>query len=292
VINAELSDFEALRPRLTAIAVRILGSRADADDVLQEAWFRLAGADNIEDPPAWLTTVVTRLCLDHLRKRSKRSEIEAKAPVDPAPSDPEVDAVLAETVGDAMAIVLETLVPAERVAFVMHDVFGYPFNEISVAMGRSDTAVRQLASRARRKVRGLPDAVETPAQRAASRHVVDAFLSAARGGDLGSLLTLLAPNAVMRADTFAQAMGTESIYDGAAAVAARFNGNRGALPTVIDGEFGAAWSHGGEIKVAFVFHVEEGHIQEVELIADPEVLMTLDITRVRRSRKVIEGRST
>jgi len=290
VIDQVATDFEALRPRLTAIAVRILGSRVDADDVLQEAWFRLSGADNVEDPPAWLTTVVTRLCLDHLRKRTKRSEIEAKARVDATPSDPEVDAVLAETVGDAMAIVIDTLAPAERVAFVLHDVFGYPFDAVSVALGRSESAVRQLASRARRKVRGLPDAVDSQAQRAASRNVVDAFLSAARGGDLGSLLALLAPDAIMRSDAFAQRMGTEPVYDGAGAVAARFNGNRGALPTLIDGDLGASWFLGGEVKVAFIFHVEGGHIREVELIGDPEVLRTLDITRVRRSRRDIEGR--
>ncbi len=276
------TDFEAERPRLTAIALRILGSRADADDVLQEAWLRLSRTDNIEDLPAWLTTVVTRLCLDHLRKQGKRFEVESKLSVAPSPSDPEADALLAEAIGDAMTIVLDTLAPAERVAFVLHDVFGYSFEEISDAMGRSGATVRQLASRARRKVRGLPEAVEAPVERAENRRVVGAFLSAARGGDLGTLLTLLAPDAIMRADFVAQGMGTQSVYDGAAAVAARFNGNRGALPATIDGVLGAAWFHAGSLKVAFVMHVDAGRIHEVELIADPDVLMTLDVQRVRR----------
>ncbi|HVB71611.1 MAG TPA: sigma-70 family RNA polymerase sigma factor [Acidimicrobiales bacterium] len=276
------TDFEAERPRLRAIAVRILGSRDDADDVLQEAWFRLSRSHNIEDLPAWLTTVVTRLCLDHLRKQGKRLEVESKLAVAPSSSGPEADALFAEAIGDAMTIVLDTLAPAERVAFVLHDVFGNSFDEISGVMGRSGTAVRQLASRARRRVRGLPEAVEAPLERAESRRVVDAFLSAARGGDLGTLVTLLAPDAIMRADVVAQGMGTQPVYDGADAVAARFNGNRGALPATIDGELGAAWFLAGSLKVAFVMHVDAGRIHEVELIADPDVLMTLDVQRVRR----------
>jgi RNA polymerase sigma factor (sigma-70 family) len=276
-----VTDFDAERPRLAAIAVRILGSRADADDVLQEAWLRLSRTDHIDELPAWLTTVVTRLCLDHLRKQRTRLEVEAKSPVDAAPSDPEADALLAEKIGDAMQVVLDTLVPGERAAFVLHDVFGYPFNEISAAMGRSETAVRQLASRARRKVRGLSETVAAQAERVDSRRVVDAFLAAARGGDLGTLLSLLAPDAVMRADLVAQEIGTVPVYDGAAGVAARFNGARGAVPVTIDGELGAAWIHAGSVKVAFVFNVRAGLIRDVELIADPEVLMTLDVVRVR-----------
>jgi RNA polymerase sigma factor (sigma-70 family) len=282
VTTVELTQFDAERPRLTAIAVRMLGSEADADDVLQEAWLRLSRTDAIDDLPAWLTTVVTRLCLDHLRKRRTRSVAESLVPDDQAPIDPEGDALLAEVTGDAMRVVLDALVPAERVAFVLHDVFGYPFDEVSAVMGRSNTAVRQLASRARRKVHGVAEPAASQAARAESQRVVDAFLSAARGGELDTLLSLLAPDAVMRADLVGQTMGSESAYEGAAAVAARFNGTRGAAPVTIDGELGAAWIQAGSTKVAFVFHLNEsGLVHEVELIADPDVLATMEIVRVR-----------
>jgi RNA polymerase sigma factor (sigma-70 family) len=281
VTTMNVSQFDAERPRLTALATRILGSTADADDVLQEAWIRLSGAHDIEDLAAWLTTTVTRLCLDQLRRRQSRSAAEAEAPDDPTAVDPEADALLADATGDAMRVVVDALAPAERVAFVLHDVFGYPFDDISAIMGRSGTAVRQLASRARRKVHGLPEPAASQADRAESRRVVEAFLTAARGGDLATLLSLLAPDAVMRADLVGQTMGTDPVYDGAAAVAARFNGARGAAPVTIDEELGAAWIHAGTTKVAFVFHVETGLVREVELIADPSVLATLDIVRVR-----------
>ena len=281
MITTKATDFDAERPRLTAVAIRILGSTADADDVVQEAWLRLDHANDVEDPPAWLTTVVTRLCLDQLRKRQTRSSAEAEAPRDPGPVDPEADALLAEQTGDAVRVVLDALAPAERVAFVLHDVFGYSFDEVSAVMGRSGTAVRQLASRARRKVQGAPEPATSQEARSDSRRIVEAFLSAARGGDLAGLLSLLAPDAVMRADLVGQRMGTDPVYDGAAAVAARFDGARGAAPVTIDGELGAAWIQAGSTKVAFVFHVEAGLVREVELIADPSVLATLDIVRVR-----------
>ncbi len=279
----EMTDFDAERPRLTAIALRILGSEADADDVLQDAWLRASSTDGIDDLPAWLTTVVTRLCVDQLRKRRTRSVAETGVSADPAPVDPEADALLAERTGDAMQVVLDALAPAERAAFVLHDVFGYPFEEISAVMGRSGTAVRQLASRARRKVQGMPEPAASQAARAESRRVVEAFLAAARGGDLGTLLSFLAPDAVLRADLVGQRMGTDPVYEGAAAVAARFNGARGAAPVTIDGELGAAWIHAGSTQVAFVFHVEAGLLHEVELIADPDVLATMDIVRIRAS---------
>ena len=279
----DLTEFNAERPRFIAIAVRILGSEADADDVLQEAWLRLSRTDAIDDLPAWLTTVVTRLCLDHLRKRRTRSVVESVVPDDHAPIDPEGDALLAEVTGDAMQVVLDTLAPPERVAFVLHDVFGYRFDEVSAVMGRSSTAVRQLASRARRKVQGASEPAPLHAARAESqRVVVDAFLSAARGGELDTLLSLLAPDAVMRADLVGQTMGSESAYKGAAAVAARFNGTRGAEPVTIDGELGAAWIQAGSTKVAFAFHLNEaGLVHEVELIGNPDVLATMEIARVR-----------
>jgi RNA polymerase sigma-70 factor (ECF subfamily) len=281
VIEMKLSDFEAERPRLTGLANRILGLRADADDVLQEAWLRFFRTDDIDNLPAWLTTVVTRLCLDHLRKHRTRSQAEATPPGDVKPVDLEADALFAERLSDAMQVVLDTLAPAERAAFVLHDVFGYPFDEISAIMGRSSTAVRQLASRARRKVQGAPDPNTSQDIREQSERVVTAFLRAARGGDLATLLTLLAPDAVMRADLAAQEMGTNPVYDGASAVAGRFNGTRGAVPVTIDGDLGAAWIHAGSVKVAFVFHVAAGQVHEVELMADPDVLTTLDVIRVR-----------
>jgi RNA polymerase sigma factor (sigma-70 family) len=285
-VTMDPSSFEAERSRLIAIATRILDSTVDADDVVQQARIRHASASDIVDVPAWLTTVVTRLCLDQLRKRRTRDRTETDAPVEPAVVDPEADTVLAEQIGGAMQIVLDTLAPAERAAFVLHDIFGYSFDEIGAILGRSGTAVRQLASRARRKVQG---GAETPAElaaRAESRRVVDAFLTAARGGDLATLLSLLAPGVVMRADLVGQQMGTAASYDGAAAVAERFNGARGAAPVDVDGERAAAWIAAGEVKVAFLFHVEAGHIHEVELIADPDVLTTFDVSRVRTTKGV------
>ncbi len=286
MIIIDVTDFEAERPRLTAIASRILGSAAEADDVLQEAWLRASRADtdDVDNLSGWLNRVVTRLCLDHLRKRGPRADAEAQSHVEQAPIEPERDAVLADQVSAALQVVLETLAPAERAAFVLHDVFGYPFEEISAVLGRSSTAVRQIASRARRKVRGVPEPAAERTARAESRQVVDAFLAAARGGDLGTMLSLLDPDAVMRADLVGQRMGTDPLYDGAAAVANRLNGAKGAAPVTIDGERGAAWIMAGEVKVAFVFHVEDGRVREVELIADPEVLATMDVRRTRTRR--------
>lgn len=286
----EPTVFDRERPRLAGMATRILGSEADADDVVQEVWLRFSRTDGIDDLPAWLTTVVTRLCLDQLRKRRTRCLAEAEAPVDLATVDPEADALLAEKMGDAMQVVLDVLAPAERAAFVLHDVFGYRFDEVGAVMGRSETAVRQLASRGRRKMQGLPEPAASRTARAEGHRVVDAFVAAARGGDLGTLLSLLAPDALMRADLVGQKMGTDAVYDGAAAVAARFSGTRGAVPVTIDGELGAAWIQAGAVKVAFVFLVEEGLVREVELIADPEVLATMDIVRVRaKSHRQIAG---
>jgi RNA polymerase sigma-70 factor (ECF subfamily) len=278
----EVTDFDAERPRLHALATRILGSEADADDVLQEAWLRRSRTDTVDDLPAWLTTVVTRLCLDLLRKRRTRSEIDSSLPDGEAPVDPEADALLAEMTGDALQVVLDALAPAERAAFVLHDVFGYPFDQISEVMGRSSTAVRQMASRARRKLQGAPETPASRASRAEHQRIVEAFLAAARGGELATLLSLLAPNVVMTADPVGQSMGTDSTYEGPEAVAARFNGTRGAMPVTIDGELGAAWIQAGSTKVAFVFHLDEADlVSEVELIADPDVLATMDIVRVR-----------
>ncbi|MEO6653353.1 MAG: sigma-70 family RNA polymerase sigma factor [Ilumatobacteraceae bacterium] len=218
----ELNEFEIERPRLSAIATRILGGSADVDDIVQEAHLKLSDADGVDDVPAWLTTVVTRLCLDRLRRRRSRLAAETAGVSPPERDDAQADVLLAEQVGDALQLVLDALAPAERATLVLHDVFGYPFDEVAQILGRSATAVRQLASRARRTVRGEPE----PRARAENRAVVEAFLDAARGGDVATLLTLLAPDAVMRADLIGQQMGTEPVYDGATAVAERFNGAR------------------------------------------------------------------
>lgn len=283
------SSFEAERPRLHGIAVRILGSDADADDALQEAWLRYERTEGIDDVAAWLTTAVTRLCLDQLRRRSTRAAAEASTHKPPSPSDPEADALLAEHVADALQVVLNTLAPPERAAFVLHDVFGYPFDEISAVMGRSGTAVRQLASRARRKVHDRPESPQEQAAREDAQQVVAAFLAAARGGDLATLMALLAPDAVMQPDLAGQALGTGASFIGAEAVAARFNGSRGLTAVTLDGELGAAWMHAGSAKVAFVFHVKGDVVHEVELIADPSVLSTMEIVRVRKGNRGTPG---
>lgn len=286
----DMSDaaFESERARLTAIAARILGSTAEAEDAVQEAWLRWDGTVGVGDPPAWLTTVVVRQCLDQLRKRRTRTRAEEGAAeaaawtgpagaADPA-GDPENDVVVAEQVASAMQVVLDTLTPPERAAFILHDVFGYPFDDVSTILGRSGTAVRQLASRARRKVRGLPPDRAEQAVRAENREVVGAFLAAAHGGDLAGLLSLLAPDAVMRADAVGSRMGAEPVYAGPGAVADRFRGGaRGARVATIDGEPGLVWMAGGEVKVAFAFHLHAGLVREIELIADPQVLTLLDV---------------
>ncbi len=280
-----VSAFEAERSRLTTIAARILGSTHDANDVIQEAWLRVSRSDvdEIDSMPAWLTRVVTRLCLDHLRKRATRTDAESEAPAGTAPIDPADDALLADQVGEAMHVVMDTLTPTERVAFVLHDVFGYPFDDISELLGRSGTATRKLASRARRKLQGVPEPAVVKAAGDEHERVVEAFLTAARGGELADMLSLLAPEAVMRADAAGIEMGTDPVYDGAAAVAERFKGAKGAVPVTIDGDLGAAWIMAGEVKVAFVFHVEDGHVHEVELLADPEILASITVKRLRRS---------
>jgi RNA polymerase sigma-70 factor (ECF subfamily) len=275
-----VDEFEAERPRLRAIAVRMLGSTAEADDVVQEAWLRLARTPDIDNVAAWLTTVVSRLCLDQLRSRKHLDpyddpEAAAAALAGEAGEtvDPEAEAVLADQVGAALLVVLETLSPAERVAFVLHDLFAVPFDDVAGVLGRSTTAVRQLASRGRRAVAG--GEIET--ERRMHREVVDAFLDAARGGDLNRLLELLAPDAIMQADAAGIAMGTEPVYAGADAVAARFNGVRGAQPVTIDGWTAAAWVHHRDVKVAFLFTVADGRITGVDLVADPETLGLMNV---------------
>jgi RNA polymerase sigma-70 factor (ECF subfamily) len=223
-------QFEANRGHLRAVAYRMLGSRAEAEDAVQEAWLRLSRADTseVENLAGWLTTVVARVSLDMLRSRTSRRE-EAMGELRPEAAgrraeagDPEYDAEMADAVGPALLVVLDTLAPAERLAFVLHDVFGVPFDEIAVILGRSSDATRQLASRARRRVRGATPAREADLER--QREVVNAFLRASRRGDFEALLTVLDPEVVVRADATAVQMGSAPEVRGATAVLNTFLG--------------------------------------------------------------------
>lgn len=276
--------FEANRGHLRAVAYRMLGSRTEADDAVQEAWLRLnrtdiAGVDNLG---GWLTTVVARVCLDMLRSRKSRREepLEARPP-EPAPDadrgyGPEHEMLLADSMGLALLVVLQTLAPAERVAFVLHDMFDLPFEEIAPVVGRSATAARQLASRARRRVRGM-NAVPNP-DRDRQREVVEAFLAASRGGDFDALLAVLNPDVVLRADTKAAQLGAVAELRGAAAVAATFRGRaQAALPALIDGAVGLLVAPGGRLLLVLRPTIANGKIVAIDAVADPESLGRLDL---------------
>lgn len=282
-------EFERNRGHLRGVAYRILGSAGEADDAVQETWLRLSrsGAEGVENLGGWLTTVVARVCLDMLRARTSRREEELEAPgaMEPAAeadsgSDPERTTVMADSVGLAMLVVLETLAPAERVAFVLHDLFDLPFEEIAPVVGKSQEATRQLASRARRRVQGArPSGDADPVRR---REIVNAFLRAARGGDFQGLLAILDPNVVVRADAAAQKLGATVVLRGAEAVAGRFVTHaRGARPALVGGVFGLAWAPGGKVRVAFNFSIADGKIAAVDLIADPERIRELEVVLER-----------
>ncbi|HEX6748247.1 MAG TPA: sigma-70 family RNA polymerase sigma factor [Longimicrobium sp.] len=274
--------FEANRTHLRAVAYRMLGSAAEADDAVQEAWLRLARADTsgVENLGGWLTTVVARVCLDMLRTRRSRGEES----LDAAPgdaigrgggADPEREALLADSVGLALLVVLQKLAPAERVAFVLHDMFDLPFDEIAPIVGRTPTAARQLASRARRRVRGADAAPD----RARQQEIVKAFLAASRGGDLEALLAVLDPDVVFRADRVAAAMGGHGELRGAAAVAATFKGRaRAARPALVGDGVGLAVVVGGELRIVLATTIAGGKIVGIDAIADPERLRALDLT--------------
>ena len=285
--------FEGARPRLTGIAHRMLGSRTDAEDAVQEAWLRLtrSDADDIDNLDGWLTTVVSRVCLDQLRRRTTRSEQplgDSPAPTPrllPPPPDPHEQVVLADSVGAALLVVLETLGPAERLAFVLHDTFGVPFADIGEALGVTPEAARQHASRARRKVRGLdPDAVPDDGDTTRRRAVVAAFLAASRSGDFDALLDLLAPDAVVRADAVSVSMGSPGEVRGAQDVAGMFNGRAvAARPALIDGEPGAGWMAAGRLGGLFRFTVEDDLVVAIDLVCDPERIAGLDVQFLRQS---------
>jgi RNA polymerase sigma-70 factor (ECF subfamily) len=275
--------FETHRPHLRAVAYRMLGSASEADDAVQEAWLRLSRADagEIENLGGWLTTVVARVCLNLLQSRKARREepLEAHLPEETATRqdgpDPEQQALLADSVGLALLVVLDTLAPAERLAFVLHDMFDVPFEEIAPIVGRSPVAARQLASRARRRVRG---AEAVPADLARQRAVVDAFLAAARGGDFQALLAMLDPDVVLRSDQAAVQVGASGELHGAAAVADTFAGRaRAARPALIDGAAGLVWAPGGVPRVVFGFTITDGRIVAIDVVADPERLSRLQV---------------
>jgi RNA polymerase sigma factor (sigma-70 family) len=280
-------NFEANRARLRAVAYRMLGSRTEAEDAVQEAWLRLnrTEPDGIDNLAGWLTTVVARVCLDMLRTRKIRGEEPLEDPStgqdvrEQAPADvesPEREALLADSVGFALLVVLKTLTPAERVAFVLHDMFDLPFEEIAPILDRSPAAVRQLASRARRRVQGapaLPD--DEPSQQ---RRVVEAFLAASRSGDLNGIISVLDPGVVFRADAAAAAMGGTAEMRGAADVAQTFKGRaQAARLALVDGAVGLTVALQGQLRIALGITIADGRIVAIDAIADPDHLRRLDI---------------
>ena len=281
------SLFEANRSHLRSVAYRMLGSPSEADDALQEAWLRLSRADTsaVENLGGWLTTVTARVCLDMLRSRkSRREEPQGLNTIDPIASrdggaDPGGSAVLADSVGQALLVVLETLDPAERLAFVLHDMFAVPFEDIGPIVGRSPAAARQLASRARRRVQGALASTFADVDLIRQRQVVDAFLAASRDGQFEALLAVLDPDVVLRADAMAVKSGTEAEVRGAAAVAGTFSGRaKFAEPALVGGAIGAVWAPGGQPRVVFALTIKDDRIVNIDLVADPEHIGRLNVT--------------
>ena len=279
-------QFEDARPHLRAVAYRMLGSVTEADDAVQEAWLRLGRSDEsaLENLRGWLTTVVARVCLDLLRSRRARREdyigswLPEPIVSEDAEADPEQEALLADSVGLALLVVLETLTPAERLAFVLHDMFGVPFEEIGEIVDRSPAAARQLASRARRRVRGAAPQPDPDVAR--QREVVDAFLAASRAGDFEALIAVLDPEVVFRIDTGGTAPRARPPLVGASAVARQIL-ERGtplaplARPALVNGSAGAIVDIGGRPFAVVSFTVRSGRIAEIDLVADPDKLRGL-----------------
>jgi RNA polymerase sigma-70 factor (ECF subfamily) len=275
---------EESRPRLHAVAYRMLGSHAEADDAVQEAWLRLRRTDpeQIDNVDGLLTTVVSRACLDRLRARRARpedpdDELVGRHAPDEATVDPADEVILAESVGTALMIVLDRLSPAERVAFVLHDVFAVPFDDVAAVLGRTPDASRQLASRARRRVQGTT----TPAvsfDLVGQRHVVTAFLSAARAGDFDQLVRLLDPDVVLVPDAAATSMGSLREMHGAEAIASALSGGaRGAVLAVVDGITGFVWAPGGDVRGVVQFTIRDGRVLVIDVTGDPARIAELDI---------------
>lgn len=267
-------QFEAERRRLVRMAAGLLDDRAEGEDIVQQAWIRFNGtATVIDNIPAWLTVVTTRLCLDRLRSRIPEPWDPAQLAVKEVSPDPADDVVLADTVGIALQVVLDRLSPAERVAFVLHDTFGVDFGTIATVLHVSSAAARKLASRARSKISAV-----TPEGTVADADVVDAFLAAAKGGNFARLLHLLAPDVVVTADTEAIASGTPQRLEGREAVAEMFDGAaKAALPVFIDGRPGAAWFHRGQPRVAFDFTIARGVVVSITFRARKDVLASLEL---------------
>jgi RNA polymerase sigma factor (sigma-70 family) len=277
------TQFEANRPRLQAVAYRMLGSHAEAEEAVQETWIRLGRTDPeaIENVGGLLTTVVGRVCLDRLRARRARPEAPtdgelARATEPAVDDDPEHEVVLAESVGAALLVVLDLLSPAERVAFVLHDVFAVPFDEVAEILDRTPDATRQLASRARRRLQGTEPTAGLDLVR--QRDVVDAFLRAARGGDFEALLQLLDPDVVLVPDTAAVAMGSLREMHGAADVAnALAGGARGAHLAIVDGLAGFVWAPGGTTRGVVEFTIRGGRIVAINVTGDADRIADLDL---------------
>jgi RNA polymerase sigma factor (sigma-70 family) len=280
--------FEANRVRLRAVAYRMLGSPDEADDALQETWLRLSrsGADGIENLGGWLTTVVARVCLNMLRSRESPREkplgVHVPDPIvgrEDGP-EPEQEALLADSVGLALLVVLETLTPAERLAFVLHDTLGMPFDEIAPTVGRTPAATRQLASRARRRVRGATPDPDTDLAR--QREAVDTFLAASREGDFEALLSVLDPDVVLRADPGdvpREVRGAAAVADQALIFATLGGPDRVSRPALVNGAAGVvSWEADGRPSSILSFTVSGNRIVEIDILADPERLGRLDLS--------------
>jgi len=271
--------FEANRARLHGVAFRMLGSLTEADDAVQETWLRLSHADTREvaNLGGWLTTVVARICLDMLRARAARREqvMEADPPEPPAASDPEREALLADAVGLALLVVLDTLEPAERLAFVLHDLFGVAFDEIAPIVGRSPAAARQLASRARRRVQGAPAAREPAVAR--QQAVIERFLAALRAGDVEALIAVLDPNFVATGPGVERTGELQDARAWASRAIQNARGARAARLALVDGSVGLVVAPRGKLLRALLFEVAGDRVARVDVLAAPEQLAALQI---------------
>ncbi|WP_266384928.1 sigma-70 family RNA polymerase sigma factor [Streptomyces canus] len=270
--------FEAHRGQLRAVARRMLGSAAEAEDAVQETWVRMSRSDttHVDNLAGWLTTVVGRVCLDMLRSRRSRAEqpLEPEVPVPAVIPDPEQDAVLADSVGSALLVVLDTLGPAERLAFVLHDLFAVPYDEIAGVIGKSPAATRQLASRARRRVRG---AQVTDTDRTRRRELVDAFLAAAREGDFDGLLEVLDPDVVVRTEV-GVTTGALAVAKGATSYSRHIVGV--AVPALVEGRTGIALLRDGRVERTLAFTFVHDRIAVIDITTDPVRAARLEITFV------------
>ncbi|MDH6489170.1 sigma-70 family RNA polymerase sigma factor [Streptomyces sp. SAI-127] len=270
--------FEAHRGQLRAVARRMLGSGAEAEDAVQETWVRMSRSDttHVDNLGGWLTTVVGRVCLDMLRSRRSRAEqpLEPEAPVPATVPDPEQDVLLADSVGSALFVVLDTLTPAERLAFVLHDLFAVPYDEIAGVIGKSPAATRQLASRARRRVRG---AQATDTDQARRRELVDAFLAAARGGDFEGLLEVLDPDVVVRTEV-GVTTGALAVAKGATSYSRHIVGV--AVPVLVEGRTGIALLRDGRVERTLAFTFVHDRIAVIDITTDPVRAARSEITFV------------